>query len=416
MSTNKLSSLKGVLGCLAIPAVAGFILLAAQGQKDNTTPSEVITLILIILVGIIIVGLWYNKHYANELEIIKTRRQQMSQLTKESNQGVRKLAGRRDAEEAYSSVKNDFETKSKALKDEWAQTGPLKISKIWKWLFSAGFIVICLGGCFNVGLTMDLEDDKGQISALADKRSWNADNITLPHLEDHSQYVSNPDSILSQEVVDSINETLGRLDDRLGIESAVIMVGHVDNEDTYRMALDVGNRYGVGRNDRGLVIVVAYLDHAYTIAPGRSLEADLTDVECHHLAQDYLIPSMKAEKPDSGMLYLARGVYALMSEKEMPQMSALASSNDDDSEGSGLIGISLLLVAWAIFSSFMGRKVSTSIGMDSFMSNPFSVSTSGGGSSRSWGGGRSSGGGWSSGGGGGYGGGSFGGGGSSGRW
>ena len=263
---------------------------------------------------------------------------------------------------------------------------------------------------------MDLEDDKGQISALADKRSWNADNITLPHLEDHSQYVSNPDSILSQEVVDSINETLGRLDDRLGIESAVIMVGHVDNEDTYRMALDVGNRYGVGRNDRGLVIVVAYLDHAYTIAPGRSLEADLTDVECHHLAQDYLIPSMKAEKPDSGMLYLARGVYALMSEKEMPQMSALASSNDDDSEGSGLIGISLLLVAWAIFSSFMGRKVSTSIGMDSFMSNPFSVSTSGGGSSRSWGGGRSSGGGWSSGGGGGYGGGSFGGGGSSGRW
>jgi len=97
-------------------------------------------------------------------------------------------------------------------------------------------------------------------------------------------------------------------------------------------------------------------------------------------------------------------------------MSALASSNDDDSEGSGLIGISLLLVAWAIFSSFMGRKVSTSIGMDSFMSNPFSVSTSGGGSSRSWGGGRSSGGGWSSGGGGGYGGGSFGGGGASGRW
>ena len=167
--------------------------------------------------------------------------------------------------------------------------------------------------------------------------------------------------------------------------------------------------------------MVGYLDHSYFIAPGRGLEGDLTDMETNHLAQDYLIPSMKAELPDSGMLYLARGVYALMEGKEMPRMAALSAQESDDSDGTSdtlwLIIYASLLTALLIYSAHKSHKLGwAGLSYPMFIAaNPFHINegSSGGGS---WGGGssHSSGGGFSSGGG--YGGGSWGGGGSGGRW
>ena len=119
------------------------------------------------------------------------------------------------------------------------------------------------------------------------------------------------------------------------------------------------------------------------------------------------------------MLYLARGIYALMNGKEKPKMSSFVSggsnTESEDEDGNDfpyyiMIG---LLIAWGIYSYRMGNKVGTSIGVASLMANPFIVvesSSSSGGSSR-WGGGSSS-----SSSGGGFGGGSWGGGGSGGRW
>ena len=202
----------------------------------------------------------------------------------------------------------------------------------------------------------------------------------------------------------------------------MVIVGHIDGDDPIPMIRGIYEKYKVGRNDRGLVIVVGYLDHSYFIAPGRGLEGDLTDMETNHLAQDYLIPSMKAELPDSGMLYLARGVYALMAGKDMPRMSALsASESDDDSDGTSdtlwLIIYASLLTALLIYSAHKSHKLGwAGLSYPMFIAaNPFHINegSSGGGS---WGGSssHSSGGGFSSGGG--YSGGSWGGGGSGGRW
>ena len=132
---------------------------------------------------------------------------------------------------------------------------------------------------------------------------WNAENIPLPHLTDGRLYVSNPDTLIAQESVDSVNLICQQLDQRLGIESAIIIVRHVENEDAFRVAQGIGNKYGVGKKEtnRGLVVVVAYDDHRYFIAPGRGLEADLTDAECNRLAVNYLKPYMRANDPDNAM-------------------------------------------------------------------------------------------------------------------
>jgi uncharacterized membrane protein YgcG len=189
------------------------------------------------------------------------------------------------------------------------------------------------------------------------------------------------------------------------------------------MAQDVGNRYGVGRNDRGLMIVVAYDDHKINISPGRSLEGDLTDAECYRLQQDYVVPCMKAEMPDSAMIYLADALYSTLQHKEMPEIYSLR-SNDSGDIAFGIIAAYLLLfVGWALLYVYLGRRYGWASGKGNFAPNPFMVQPhytttyisfggGGGGHSSSWGGG-SFGGGF---GGGSFGGGSFGGGGATSSW
>ena len=312
-------------------------------------------------------------------------------------------------EREYRRKRNDILKSYQQANPEWA-----KWRRIWGWVFVVG-IVMAVASCIGA---LPVEEASPVASAMGDaeERYWNADNIPIPHLQDATQYVSNPDNVLTQGAVDRMNLTLRRLDTELGVESVVIVVGHIDGDDPFRMAQDVGNKYGVGRQDRGLVVVVGYLDHSINMSPGRALEADLTDAECHRLEQQYVVPAMRAEQPDSGMIYLVEAVYSTLQKKELPQMAHLTSQSDEvDDEIATIMGIFLLgLVGWCVFFLHLNRKYQWLglIGSVSLMPNPFYVAESSGFSGGFGGGGGSFGGG----GGGSFGGGSFGGGGATSRW
>ena len=76
------------------------------------------------------------------------------------------------------------------------------------------------------------------------------------------------------------------------------------------MAQDLGNKYGVGDKDtrRGLVVVIAVDDKRYTIAPGQGLEGELTDVDCNHIAQAFIIPNMKSGNTDLAVVQTSQGL------------------------------------------------------------------------------------------------------------
>ena len=329
---------------------------------------------------------------------------------------------RRQYSKRYQALEREYQGKRRQMTRVWEQMNPAwcKARNIWGWIFTIGMM-----GAFSCcSFSMPFEEDEPAVSTVSsstEERYWNAENIPIPHLKDANQYVSNPDHVLAQNTVDQMNVTLKRLDTELGIESVVIVVNHIENDDPFRFAQDVGNKYGVGINDRGLVVVVGYQDHSINMSPGRSLEADLTDAECHRLQQQYVVPAMRAEMPDSAMYYLTEAIYATMQKKELPEMSSLTSQSDEiDNEIIATTGLYMLfMIAWIAFFMHLNRKYQwlAVLGVASLRSNPFyDYNSSGGGS---WGG--SSGGGHSSWGGGGFsggsfGGGSFGGGGATSRW
>ncbi|MBR3471814.1 MAG: TPM domain-containing protein [Prevotella sp.] len=243
---------------------------------------------------------------------------------------------------------------------------------------------------------------------------WNADNIPMPHLYNGDLYVSNPDSVITQQTVDSMNVVLKKLDKELGIESVVIIVNNIENGDAFRMAQDVGNKYGVGdkETDCGLVIVVAYDDRKYFIAPGRGLEAYLTDAECGRLARNYLVPFMKVNNPDDGMKTLIEATYVLAKEKRMLDDPEVVEGYQEG-DFSSIDFITLVLLGGWLLLFYVMNTIYDWVSFDTSSGySGYGRSRAGGGSS-SWG--SSSWGGFG-GGGGGFGGGSFGGGGAGGGW
>ena len=66
--------------------------------------------------------------------------------------------------------------------------------------------------------------------------SYSVDTIPNPRLKNFNFHVSDPDSLLSQNTVDDINSKLSTLEHETGIQSAVIMLPSIGNNDIFEFS------------------------------------------------------------------------------------------------------------------------------------------------------------------------------------
>lgn len=149
------------------------------------------------------------------------------------------------------------------------------------------------------------------VLSLAASREWSAQNVPIPFLKDSTQYVSDPDGLVGKAQKDSANLYLQKLKLECGVQNVLIIVGKVENQDAFRMAQDVGDKYGIGykKSRRGLVIVIAVEDHKYFIAPGSGLEGELTDVDCDDIARACIVKYMREDDPGEAVASVSRAIY-----------------------------------------------------------------------------------------------------------
>lgn len=242
-------------------------------------------------------------------------------------------------------IENDCHEEETALCKEWISRIPSSL-KWLKWV-SRGICILAvtiLAFLFIFGLNATDDDMPVYNSPTG---GWTAKAIELPHLTDGERYVSNPDHVLTAETEAAINQTMRLMDKQLGIESAVIAVKRVANGDVFRFAQDVFDLYQIGKEDRGLVIVLATEDRKVRTHTGLSLEGDLTDIECKRLQEQYLVPYMKVNQPDEGMRALVEALYCHLSQKNMPIPKTPEANEGDDFDWMQ-IGILAGLVAWLL--------------------------------------------------------------------
>ncbi|MBR5652870.1 MAG: TPM domain-containing protein [Prevotella sp.] len=188
----------------------------------------------------------------------------------------------------------------------------------------------------SIGLLFNLGDNKSagtaqpvhfatptDSSVIAEHRSvesgskvWTIDDVPMAHLEHKNEYVSDPDGYLTASQKAYADSFLYLLEHVQRTESAFILVGHVPDKDTYRFAIDLGRKYGISSADehRGVTVVIAVEDRKYTIATSQGVQGVLTDMQCNRIAQQHIIPHMKAGRTAAAVIRTSQALYYTMAD------------------------------------------------------------------------------------------------------
>ena len=274
--------------------------------------------------------------FNGNVKLLETTYKEKKKELKGKDAEVKELKA--DITKTYNGMREIYNQQVAAIKTPPTKKNPVRA--FWNKVIYGG-ILASLTCCFGTGMVAVGNDDEEPQKLMGETSAWNADNIPMPHLEDENQYVANPDGVLSKETVDSMNVMLQRMDKELGIETAFAIINYCEGGEAYRLAQDMGNKYGVGRNDRGLVVVMSYGDHDINISPGYDLESTLTDGKCGRLLDNYAIPFLKKNQPDSAMLYLTRALLEVL--KEQDELSPVYEKPTTDEERDlGIVGMGTL--------------------------------------------------------------------------
>lgn len=140
--------------------------------------------------------------------------------------------------------------------------------------------------------------------------TYTPDNLPIPYLQDKTQYVSNPDNILEQATVDSLNLWLGQMEASHSVQTVLAVVERIEGGEAYDFSMALGRKYGIGSKEQntGLIIVLATEDRAYYILTGRGLEGTLPDAICKRIENNQMLPYLREGEWDEAMLNTVRAI------------------------------------------------------------------------------------------------------------
>lgn len=183
-------------------------------------------------------------------------------------------------------------------------------------------------------------------------KDWTAADLPMVHLKDARRYVCDPENILTKAMRDSADFYISQLRRESGIESVYVVVSHVADGDVFRIAQDIGNKYGVGdkKTNRGLVVVIAIDDRSYFIAPGEGLEGDLTDLECDLIGRECIVKNMRLGNADMAVLSTAKAIYSKFKTGKVN----LQDTQEDESSDIWALFVLMIVILW-LYWAFKGR-------------------------------------------------------------
>ena len=141
-------------------------------------------------------------------------------------------------------------------------------------------------------------------------KEYTIQEIPMVHLQDRTRYVSNPDGILSESAVATIDNILYNLEQKTGIQTLVVVVTGIEGGDCFEFAYRLGKEKGVGQKgrDNGLVILLSTDERCIQFATGYGLEGVLTDAICNRIQNRYMIEPFSKGDWNTGMVEGIRAV------------------------------------------------------------------------------------------------------------
>lgn len=132
--------------------------------------------------------------------------------------------------------------------------------------------------------------------------SWTQD--TLPNPTTNGSYIANPDSILKQNTVQTIDLLVSTHKKETENEVAVVVVNSIGQSIPKDFAVDIFNKWGVGKKgkDNGVLLLVVMDQRRFEIEVGYGLEGELSDVKAGRIVHDIMIPTIRSKDVDAAVL------------------------------------------------------------------------------------------------------------------
>ncbi len=151
-----------------------------------------------------------------------------------------------------------------------------------------------------------------ELSKAATGHPFTVRSVPNAHLNDAAQYVSDPANLLPPRDKAEINRLAASLNARFGIETAVVVVKDVGDNDAREFATDLFNYWGLGKKDKdnGLLILLVTdpPQRSVIFETGYGLEGILPDAITFRLQQRYMVPDFKDGKWGEGLVSGMRAV------------------------------------------------------------------------------------------------------------
>lgn len=151
---------------------------------------------------------------------------------------------------------------------------------------------------------------------------------TVPnvHIADRRHYVSDPARLLSQATRDSINSLLAGLENRTGIETAVVMLPSIGDSDPFEFSHSLFRHWGIGNKESDNGLLILYVEDLRDIrfTTGYGLEGFLTDATSKRIQTRYMLPAFRRGDRDAGMLAGTKAVCATLQDSMTPDRQPAA--------------------------------------------------------------------------------------------
>lgn len=188
-------------------------------------------------------------------------------------------------------------------------------------------------------------------NAAAETKQYTIDDVPNVRLSDARQYVTDPTAILSTAARDSINAILGRLEKSTGIETAVVMLPSIGEEDIFDFGHELFRKWGIGKkkSDNGLLILFVMDQKKVRFTTGYGIEGTMTDAMSKRIQTTLMIPRFRKGYWDGGMVSGVRAVAKTLD----GSMQAEEDSGEDDLSAI-MITLLAIVVTMLIFIYAMG--------------------------------------------------------------
>lgn len=153
-------------------------------------------------------------------------------------------------------------------------------------------------------------------------------SVPNPKHGDRSNYVCNPNAIISEDDVQYLNRCAAQLEATTGVELCVVAIDNIGEYDAFDFTYELFQRWGIGKEGKntGVLLILVLDSRDIRIMTGGGIEGVLTDAVCNRIIQRDMMPVLRKGDYSGGLCVGALRIYEVCTDGDAPEELRNASS------------------------------------------------------------------------------------------